>query len=372
MTLYADWNATHPLRPEAASAMAAWAGIPANPSSVHASGRAARRALEEARARIAGHLGVATDGVVFTSGATEANAAALHGLWAQGHRHVIASPHEHASLRDVLEAWQARGGRVTWMPVDPLGRAQPEASDADVAVLLAAQHETGVVQPVDRLLRAAPRAWRHVDATQALAWGALPEADSLAISAHKVGGPVGIGALVFPGGGRGFPALFGGSQERGRRAGTTPVALAVGFAAALDACRTGLADAVPRVLAARAAIEAAVLDLGGTVHGRGAERLPNTVAASFAGLSGEALVASLDLRGVAASAGAACASGASEPSPALVAMGWTEPRGLLRLSLGHDIDDRAVATLRAALCDAVAQARQAEAWAWDGDANAGR
>jgi cysteine desulfurase len=368
MSVYADWNATHPLRPEAAAAMVAWSGVPANPSSAHAAGRAARRALDEARARIAERLHVPPDGVVFTSGATEANALALHGLWARGHRHVLASPHEHASLADGLTTWQARGGVVTWMPVDVHGRAQPVTCDADVAVLIGAQHETGVVQPVHELLRAAPRAWRHVDATQQLAWGRLPDADSLAVSAHKVGGPVGIGALVFPGGGRGFPALFAGSQERGRRAGTTPVALAAGFAAALDACHTERDAAVAVVARARMAVEAAVRSLGGVVHGEGVDRLPNTVAASFDALTGEALVAGLDLLGVAASAGAACASGASEASPALRAIGWPNPNALLRLSLGPDLDDGRVATLIAALRAAVTQAREAEAWAVDGDA----
>lgn len=367
MTVYADWNATHPLRPEAVAAMTAWTGVAANPSSAHTAGRAARRALEDARARIAERLGVPADGVVFTSGATEANALALHGLWARGQRHVLASPHEHASLAEGLKAWEARGGVVTWMPVDAQGRAQPVRCDADVAVLIAAQHETGVLQPVPQLLQAAPRAWRHVDATQQLAWGPLPEADSLALSAHKVGGPVGIGALVFPGGGRGFPALFPGSQERGRRAGTTPVALAAGFAAALDAAVNGRDAAVAAVLEARQAVEHAVLALGGVVHGRGADRLPNTIAASFDGLTGEALVAGLDLLGVAASAGAACASGAAEASPALVAIGWPQPRALLRLSLGPDLDADGVNVLVEALRTAVSQARQAEAWSSDGE-----
>jgi cysteine desulfurase len=229
----------------------------------------------------------------------------------------------------------------------------PDALPADTAVvsLMAANHETGVVQPVAaaRVAADAAGAWLHVDATHAAGRVALPtSADGLVLSAHKLGGPVGIGALVLRDGGP-FPALLPGVQERGRRGGTVNVAGAVGFGAAVALARARLAGRTARATALTARLEAALVALGGGVVGAGAPRVPGTTCVVFPGVRGDAVVQALDLRGVAVSSGAACASGSTGASPVLRALGHPEPAGGVRITLGPDTDDGAIDAVVAVL-----------------------
>lgn len=324
--IYLDHHATAPLRPEVLAAMMPWLGPAANPSSAHAAGRAARRALEEARASVAAELGRPAAGIVFTSGASEANALAA-GAVREGRR--VRSALEHPSLVAAMEAvgpHEVLGcgpDGVSWLPEGP---------PAAFLALIAVQHETGVVQPVAEAL-ATGASWVHVDAVQAV--GRVPLAldgvASVTLSAHKLGGPVGVGVLSLAGG-RSVPPLIRGAQERGMRGGTTPVALAVGMAEAVRlACRGWEAEAA-RQAALRDALREGLGVLGARAVGRSGS--PSVVGVVFPGLLGEDVVIGLDLEGVAVSAGAACASGSQGPSPALAAMGDAEPRGLVRFSLG--------------------------------------
>lgn len=343
--LYADHNATAPMRPEVAAAVAeaereAWA----NPSSPHAAGRAAASLLESCRRRLGKLLGADPRWLTFTSGATEANA---HALAPGAGGPVWASAVEHPSVL----AWAAAELAVDRDGVLDLAALRARLRGATGPLRLAVQlanNETGVLQPIDEVWAWARPAghWLHCDAAQGpgrvpLA-GLAQRADSLALSAHKAGGPKGVGLLVS----RAplSPILRGGPQERGLRAGTVPVPLIAGMTVAIElaeaeaAAGRGAADPGPRD-----ALEAALLALGATPLGSGRARLPNTCAALLS-VPAELAVAALDLAGLSASTGAACSSGASSPSHVLAAMGL---RGRpLRLSLGPGAD---VAQLIAAL-----------------------
>jgi cysteine desulfurase len=348
--IYLDHNATFPPFPEAVRAMQGWLEGFGNPSSVHWHGRRARAALEEARARVAALCGGRPAEIVLTSGATEANALALRGaLDAAGGGDLVISAIEHPSVAATAEWLEGRGVGRTRVGVGREGRVDPAAVAAAlgprtvlVSVMLA-NHETGVVQPIREIAAAARRAGAlvHTDAAQAA--GRVPidaEAlgvDLLTLSAHKLGGPPGVGALWVRPGTPLAPLLHGGGQEAGRRAGTENLAGAVGFGAAArvaaDLARDGAA-----VAALRDRLETGLCAAwpGAVVHGRGAARLPNTACLGFPGLDGEAAVMRLDLEGIAASLGSACASGSMRPSPVLLAMGAGEDlaRASLRFSLG--------------------------------------
>lgn len=308
--VYLDYNASAPLHPRAKAAMLPWLDRPGNPHSVHATGQRAFAAVEDARERLADALGVRAERIVFTSGATEANALALS---SPGDIGWAVSAVEHPSVR----AWGA-----DTIPVDAdgvVGELPP--GEQGIAVMLA-NNETGVIQPVERIIGEA-RARRlpvHVDATQGPGRMALPaglwEADTVSISAHKFGGPQGVGALVVRPGVVLRSLLRGGPQERGRRAGTLNVVGIVGMGAA---AATWADWAICAELSRR--LEAGVTALGGQVVGKGAARLSNTVCAQFGVAEAADLVVALDLDGVEVSAGAACASGSTERSHVLAAMG---------------------------------------------------
>ena len=314
--IYMDWNATAPLAPAARGAMAAAMAAPGNPSSVHGEGRAARRLVEEARARVAAFAGAAPEQVVFTSGGTEANALALAG------RQWLAGASEHASVLD-----HAPGPRLA---VDSGGRIRADSIPPGAAVaLMAANNETGAVHPLEeigRRVRETGGLW-HCDAVQAagrLDLAAI-DADSLALSAHKLGGPAGVGALVL----RTDRALEGairGAQERRRRGGTENVAGIAGFGA--------VAGPLPDMSALRDRLEARLE--GAVIHGRGGPRLANTSCIGMPGVSGETQVMAFDLQGFAVSAGAACSSGKVEASHVLLAMGLGRAAAgeAVRVSLG--------------------------------------
>jgi cysteine desulfurase len=322
---YLDANATEPLRPEAhAAAMAAF-GTLGNPSSIHGEGRAARRLLEDAREAIAARFGAASRDVIFTSGGTEANALAVHGL-AGGNR-VMRGATEHAAVI------AAAGDSAAIVPVGPDGRLRLDALAAMLAAeqpalvcLMLANNETGTIQPIAEAadLCHAAGALLHVDAVQAAGRIAVDlaalGADSLVVSAHKLGGLTGAGALLLTSeaAARLAPLQLGGGQERGRRGGTPALPAIAAFAAAAIAATPQ--DAA-RLAPLRDAIEAAAVAAGAQVIGLGAPRLPNTTCLALAGVRSESQVIALDLAGLAVSAGAACSSGKVARSHVLDAMG---------------------------------------------------
>jgi cysteine desulfurase len=320
---YLDWNATAPLRPEAAAAMQAALAQGGNPSSVHRRGRGARQAVEYAREIVAALAGMPASGIVFTSGGTEANHLALLGT---GRARALVSAVEHASvLHAVPEAEH--------VPVDGDGIVDLDclaamlASDPRPALvsIMLANNETGVIEPVREIAALAHShgALLHCDAVQAA--GKMPlaglGADLVTLSAHKLGGPAGVGALAISDGVELAPLMRGGGQERGRRAGSENVAGIAGFAAAVEA---GGADAAVwgRVAALRDRLEAEAASRvpGARVIGAAVPRLPNTSALALPGVPAETQVIALDLAGVMVSAGAACSSGKVGPSHVLAAM----------------------------------------------------
>lgn len=354
MRTYLDHNATSPLRPEARHAcVEALDAAAGNPSSLHAEGRAARARLERARAQVARLAGAPPRDVVFTSGGSEAIAAAIRGVADRApasRRRIVVSSVEHSAVLEGARALIRAGFDVVEVPCDRNGRIDPArfaaALDAGVAIaaLQAANNETGVIQPVADV-GAACRAHGVpylVDAVQAA--GKVPlerdawHADLLAVSGHKLGGPQGTGALVVREGLAMAPLISGGAQERRRRGGTEAVAALAGFGAACEAACASLEDESARLAALRDRAEAGLRAIapGVRIHGEGAARLPNTVNVAFPGVDGETLVIALDLAGIAASTGSACASGAVEPSHVLRAMGHDEPaaRGGVRFSFG--------------------------------------
>lgn len=350
--VYLDWNATAPLRPEARAAMATAWDIVGNPSSVHNEGRAARGLIETARDVIATSIGADPRNVVFTSGGTEANVLALapglRGGDGQPIERLVVSAIEHPS---VLAGGRFAKDRVTYAPVNSLGvvdldalaellNAQPLAL---VSVMLA-NNETGAIQPISEIGEIVRDAGGvlHVDAVQA--FGKIPidinilGADIITFSAHKVGGPKGIGALVTSNRIHGLEAATrGGGQEQGRRAGTENVSGIVGFAAAVKAALAPLAADAHRMKSLQERLETALkASSKATIFAADVSRLPNTTLVSAPGLKAETAVIAFDLEGVALSSGSACSSGKVQPSHVLEAMGV--PRalaaGALRLSTG--------------------------------------
>ncbi|MDX2169219.1 MAG: cysteine desulfurase family protein, partial [Deltaproteobacteria bacterium] len=361
--IYLDPNASAPLRREAAAAMAELAArAPGNPSSAHAAGRAARAALEQARRVLAAALGVRAGEVVFTSGGTESNNLALLGALSDPHgAHVVVSPIEHASVLGPVRELERRGARVSWLAVDAAGRIDPAdvAAACEPATALVsvgwANNEIGTVQPIAAIAAQcrARGVLLHVDAAQALGKLRLDlsDVDLCSLSAHKLGGPVGVGALVVRRGVALRPLVWGGEQERGARPGTENAAGAVGFAAALQAAA---GDDAAALGARRDRLWAAIADLPGVRRHSPVEPvLAGVLNVSLDGLRGEALVAGLDLEGVAVSVGSACAAGSGEPSHVLRAIGCDDATasGALRFSLGPtttaaDVDAAAAALRR--------------------------
>lgn len=346
--VYLDYNATAPVRPEAQAAMARILATVGNPSSVHAAGRAARAAMEQARDDVARLIGAPASTVIFLSGGTEANALAIESAVAAGSRRLIISAIEHDSVQETA---RASGAAVDVLPVTRNGVADLdwlrarmaawEAADGRPFVaLMLANNETGVIQPVAdaaAIIRTA-EGWLHVDAIQAAGKIAVDSralgADTLAISAHKLGGPQGVGALTF--GPRAVLSRMqhGGGQERGRRGGTENLPGIVGFGAAAKAALEGLAQFQDLAAWRDAAAERLVAE-GGVVMGAAAPRLPNTLCVAAPGQAGETQVMGLDLAGVMVSAGSACSSGKTKASPVLAAMGQGELAGCaIRVSGG--------------------------------------
>lgn len=348
MRAYLDANATEPLRPEARAAVLAAMQATGNPSSVHAEGRAARRLLEDARDCLAFRFGARPADVVFTSGATEANALALH-AFGPGRR-VVISTVEHDSVR-------SGAPEAVRLAVDGNGVADLDvlpallAAGPSLVCLMLANNETGALQPVATAAALCRQhgAWLHVDAVQAAGRMAVSlkelGAHSLAVSSHKLGGPPGAGALLMVSDAPApRPLMPGGGQERGWRAGTPPLPAIAGFAAALAASGRA-ADLAPL----RDAIEAIAVASGAKVVASGVARLPNTTCLALPGVRADAQVIGLDLEGIAVSAGAACSSGKVARSHVLEAMGiGTLAEQAIRVSLPWNATEADVAAFAAA------------------------
>ena len=357
--IYLDWNATAPLHPAARAAMLAVLDATGNPSSVHGEGRAARHVVETAREQVAALVGAEARNVVFTSGGTEANMLALSPAIEQpGDRaprdRLIVSAIEHPSVLgggrfpqgSIEQAPVTRDGVVDLAVLEwRLGELQA-AGARPLVSLMQANNETGVLQPVAAAaaLVHAAGGLLHVDAVQAAGRVACDikalGADLLTISAHKLGGPQGAGALVKATEGLHLadPLIRGGGQERGSRAGTENVAAIAGFGAAAEAAGAALAADGARVAALRARLEAGLHEIAAetVIFGAGAERLPNTTLFAVPGCKADTVLISLDLAGIAASSGSACSSGKVTASHVVKAMGVAPglAAGAVRLSLG--------------------------------------
>ncbi len=340
--VYLDYNATAPIRPEARAAMLDAMSAAGNPSSVHGPGRAARARLEAARRRIADFLGAAPGNVVFTSGGTEANLIALRG---SGRRRVLVSAIEHAAVLGAAPgAGRVPVGRDGLVDLGALDAMLAASGEPALVSVMWANNETGAIQPVAGVVEVARRhgALVHSDAVQAA--GKLPldfaasGLDAMSVSAHKLGGPPGVGALLVAEGAPVSPLAAGGGQERGRRAGTENLPGVAGFAAAVEAAAADPGEAA-RVRAPRDGFEARLAAAApeARILCREVERLGNTSCVVMPGVAAETQVMALDLEGIAVSAGAACSSGKVRRSHVVDAM---EPEGeaagcALRVSFGR-------------------------------------
>jgi cysteine desulfurase len=380
---YLDHAATTPILDEALEAYVATAREVGNPSSLHAAGRCARRKVEEARERVAAALGARPSEVIFTGGGTESDNLAVKGIyWARKGAasrrppRVVASAVEHHAVLDAVE-WLERheGARVTWLPVDDGGRLRPadlaDTLDDDVALVTAmwANNEVGTVQPVAELaaLAAARGVPLHTDAVQAV--GQVPVdfaasgAAALTLTAHKLGGPFGVGALLLGRDVECTPLLHGGGQERDVRSGTLDAPGIVGFGVAVEAAVKAQQEFAARVGALRDDLVARVREVvpDALYNGHDDDRLAGNAHFSFPGCEGDALLLLLDAQGIACSTGSACSAGVAQPSHVLLAMGADDDRARssLRFTLGHTSTPADVDALVAALPPAVERARRA-------------
>lgn len=372
--LYLDASASTPTLPAVWEAMRPFLlEVPGNPASAHWAGRKARQALEDARERTAVLLGAYPDEVVFTSGATEANNLALFGLAGEPPGHALASPIEHPCVAEPLRQLARQGFTVDHLPVDATGVVPIDSftdlitHDLRLVTVLLVNHETGALQPVQELAALLQgRAAFHCDAVQAV--GKIPVhfhelgVTTLSLSAHKLHGPKGVGALLVRRGTRLRPLFHGGHQQQGRRPGTEPVALAVGLATALELWHKEAAARQERVgrlrqrFLERLRATAAPVVLNGPAMGG----LPHILNLSFPGCPADALLMSLDLAGVACSTGSACSSGSLLPSPVLQAMGVPEEvlRSAMRFSFSALLSEEEVEEAARIVAAVVGRLRQ--------------
>ncbi|MEO6471146.1 MAG: cysteine desulfurase family protein [Aeromicrobium sp.] len=378
-TVYLDHAATTPMVPEAIQVMAEELAKTGNASSLHASGRVARRTVEESRELIADRFGARPSEVVFLSGGTEANNLAIKGLfWARRgtdparNRLVFSSIEHHALLDPVTWLAKHEGADISMTPVDKYGRiildelrASVESDPASIAAITTmwANNEMGTVQPIPEVVRIAQQHGIpvHSDAVQAA--GYLPldfaatELDAMTITAHKLGGPVGIGALLIRRELEATPLLHGGGQERDLRSGTISVAAIAAFAKAVDIAISYQSETVTRVESLRRRLVEGILTavpsaiINGDPDPGPDHRLPNIAHVTFPGCEGDAMLMLLDAQGIECSTGSACNAGVPQPSHVLLAMGYDEvaARGSLRFSLGHTSTEADVDRLLAAL-----------------------
>jgi cysteine desulfurase len=371
--IYLDNNATTPVLPAVWEAMRPFlTDIYGNPASAHRAGRRARQALEDAREQTAALLGAGADEVLFTSGATEANNLALFGLAGDPPAHVISTPIEHPSVLEPLQRLAERGFAIEWLPVDAGGIVRTESlggllrNETRLVSVMLANNETGALQPVRELAMQVGDVAFHCDAVQAV--GKMPVrfhelgVSTLSLSAHKFHGPKGVGALLLRRGAKLQPQLCGGHQQRGKRPGTEPVALAVGLAKALQLWQHEHEMRWAHVLRLRQHFlerlraEAAPVVLNGPEAGG----LPHTVNVSFPGCPAESLLMNLDLAGVCCSTGSACSSGSLLPSPVLKAMGVADEvlHSAMRFSLSARLTEGEVDEAVRRITAAVARLRR--------------
>ncbi|WP_374605121.1 cysteine desulfurase family protein [Niveibacterium sp.] len=356
---YLDHNATTPLDPRVREAMLPYLDARfGNPSSRHEYGRQARAAVDRAREQVAAAVGAHPTEVVFTSGGSEANNLFIKGAAAQMKPGlIVVGASEHPCVREPARQLERSGWRRETAPIDASGRIRADAfaelmkQSPRLVSVMAANNETGVLQEIDRLAAEARAAGAlfHTDAVQAL--GKMPisfralSVSAMTMSSHKIHGPLGAGALVLDKRVELAPLVAGGGQERGLRSGTENVAAIVGFGAAAEIAVAELNEWTSRAARQRDALEASLLGLGARVFGAGAARLPNTAFFAFDHVDGETLVAKLDRAGFAVASGSACSSADPRPSATLLAMGVEDEvaRGAIRVSLGRDTQDEALA-----------------------------
>ena len=386
MPVYLDHAATTPLSAEALAALTRELSRTGNPSSLHGSGRRARRAVEDAREAIAAAAGAHPSEVIFTSGGTEADNLAVKGLfWSRSgedpaRRRILCSAIEHHAVLDTVE-WLERheGAEVTWLAVDGDGvvdlallkaELAREPETIALATVMWANNEVGSVQPIPEIVDLAHAAGVPVHSDAVQAFGSLPISfkasglDAMSISGHKIGGPVGVGALLLGRGVKLTPVQHGGGQERDVRSGTLDTASIAAFAAAAEAVTASLPEESARISALRDRLIEGVRQRipEAVLRGApGAGRLPGNAHFTFPGCEGDSLLFLLDLAGVESSTGSACTAGVPRPSHVLLAMGLDEEtaRGAQRFSLGHTSTETDVDALLAALPDAYSRARTA-------------
>jgi cysteine desulfurase len=387
---YLDHAATTPMLPSAVAAMTEQLAVPGNASSLHTSGRLARRVVEESRERIAKALGARPSEVVFTSGGTESDNLAVAGTWEarrdadHGRIRIVASAIEHHAVLDCIDHLVSReGAKVTWVEPDAQGVVTVAAvraavtEDPDSVALVTvmwANNEVGTVQPVAELAALAHEfdIPFHTDAVQAA--GHLPVdftasgVDLMTVTGHKVGGPLGVGALVVRRDAKVVPQTFGGGQERQLRSGTLDVPAICAFAVAVEESVAALESETARLVGLRDRLISSAQDMGYAITVTGAwepgdavRRLPGNAHLLVPGCEGDSLLYLLDAAGVECSTGSACQAGVPQPSHVLLAMGIPESsaRGALRLTLGHTSTDADVDAVLAALPAAVERARRA-------------
>jgi cysteine desulfurase len=383
--VYLDHAATTPMLPEVISAVSEAMGQVGNPSSLHGSGRAARRRVEESREALAAALGARPSEVIFTAGGTESDNLAIKGMfWAARsadprRRRVITSAVEHHAVLDAVE-WLVthEDAEAVWLPVDEFGRVSPDVLRAAISAdpesvalvsIMWANNEVGTVQPIAELAAVAHEFGvpMHTDAVQAVGSLTVDFAgsgvDALTMTAHKIGGPPGVGALLLGRSVACTPLQHGGGQERDVRSGTLDVPGVVGLATAATLAVQRRSELAARLSSLRdeliAGVRAAVPDC--VVNGHPTERLPGITHLAFPGCEGDALLMLLDARGVECSTGSACSAGVAQPSHVLLAMGASadEARGSLRFSLGHDTTATDIEAAVDAIGPAVERARRA-------------
>ena len=383
-SVYLDHAATTPMHAHAIEAMAAAMAQVGNPSSLHTAGRAVRRRLEESRESIAAHLGARPSEVVFTAGGTDSDNLAVKGVyWARRdtdprRRRIVTTAVEHHAVLDAVE-WLAEheGAQVTFLPCDTDGSVTPSAlrevlsnhDDVALVSVMWANNEVGTIMPVAELAAVASEFGipMHSDAVQTIGQIPVDFAGSglaaMSITAHKFGGPAGVGALLLRRDTACVPLLHGGGQERDLRSGTPDVAGAVGMAAAADIAVGELEATSGRLRGQRDRLVEGILGSIGEVHLNGARdnRLPGNANLTFRGCEGDSLLMLLDANGIECSTGSACTAGVAQASHVLLAMGLPaeQARGSLRLSLGHTSTDADVDAVLQVMPGVVERARQA-------------
>jgi len=386
MPAYLDHAATTPLSGAALAALTRELAQTGNPSSLHGSGRRARRAVEDAREAIAAAAGAHPSEVIFTSGGTEADNLAVKGMyWSRvaedpRRRRILCSAVEHHAVLDTVE-WLERheGADVAWLPVDGDGVVDLQALEEELSrdpgavalvTVMWANNEVGTIQPIRQIVELAHAAGVPVHSDAVQAFGSVPVhfkdsgLDAMSISGHKIGGPVGVGALLLGRAVKLTPVQHGGGQERDVRSGTLDTASIAAFAAAAESVAAGLPAEAARIAALRDRLVDGVRERVPEAVLRGApgdRRLPGNAHFTFPGCEGDSLLFLLDLAGIESSTGSACTAGVPRPSHVLLAMGLDEEtaRGAQRFSLGHASTEADVDALLAALPEAYSRARQA-------------